>query len=68
VSELGTVKTVVEGRGFFFIASDEGGKDIFCHVTETERAGLRQPQVGDRFEYEIKSTPRGPQATELRPA
>jgi CspA family cold shock protein len=68
VSEFGTV-TAVNARGFFFIRPDysDGGKDIFCHMSEVERGGLRRPERGDKFEYEIKSTPRGPQATDLKP-
>jgi CspA family cold shock protein len=63
---IGTVKTVND-RGFFHIRPDNhtGGRDIFCHMTEIERAGLRHPEVGDRFEFEIEMTPKGAQAINI---
>jgi cold shock protein len=68
MSEVGTVKAV-NSRGFAFIRPDHnnGGKDIFAHYREFERAGLREPEVGDRFEFTIKMTEKGPQAEDIKP-
>jgi cold shock protein len=65
--EFGIVRTVVTHRGFLFLTPDYGGKDVFCHFSEVEKAGLNKPEVGDRLSYEIKSTDRGPQAINLKP-
>jgi cold shock protein len=67
VSEIGTVKAVNE-RGFCFLRPDHdnfGKKDIFCHMSEFERAGLRPPQVGQRYEFEVQMSPKGPQAVNV---
>jgi cold shock protein len=69
VSEIGTIKTVTD-RGFCFIrpdVNDGRSKDIFAHMSEFEKAGLRKPEVGERFEYEIQMTPKGPQAINIAP-
>jgi cold shock CspA family protein len=36
-------------------------------MSEFERAGLRKPVVGERFEYEIQMTAKGPQAINIAP-
>jgi CspA family cold shock protein len=66
-SETGTVKNIVSGRGFAFIAADRGGKDVFVHYSEFQRAGLREPEVGDRYEFQIEMSRKNqPQATNLK--
>jgi cold shock protein len=67
VSEFGTVKFVSD-RGFLFLIPDHGGKDIFGHISDFERAGLRVPLQGERYEYEMEMTPKGPKAVNLVPA
>ena len=57
----GTVKFVSE-RGFLFLVPDGSGPDIFAHVSDFERASLRKPEQGERFEFEIQMTPKGPKA------
>jgi cold shock protein len=64
----GTVKNVISDRGFLFLnAPEQGAKDIFCLIREFEKAGLREPQKGERYKYQIRSTPKGPQAENLEP-
>ena len=36
----GTVKWFNSAKGYGFIAPDEGGKDIFVHVSQVERSGM----------------------------
>jgi CspA family cold shock protein len=38
--QQGTVKMFRTDRGFGFIAPDEGGNDVFVHVSEPEKSGL----------------------------
>ncbi len=51
----GTVKWFNATKGFGFIEPEDGGKDVFLHVSAVERAGLQSPQEGQRLEYELES-------------
>ncbi len=49
----GTVKWFNATKGFGFIAPDDGGKDVFLHVSALERAGLRSVQEGQKLSFEL---------------
>ena len=49
----GTVKWFNATKGFGFIQPDDGGKDVFVHVSAVERAGLRDLNEGQKVAYEI---------------
>ena len=57
----GTVKWFNMQKGFGFIAPDDGGKDVFVHITAVQAAGLRDPHENQRVSYEVV-TERGKQA------
>ena len=63
-SEIGTVKFVSD-RGFLFLVPDRGGKDVFAHIEDFKRAGLREPVAGEKYEYELEMTPKGLKAVNL---
>ena len=50
----GTVKWFNATKGFGFIASDDGSKDVFVHVTAVERAGLGTLREEQRVSYEVR--------------
>jgi CspA family cold shock protein len=50
----GTVKWFNETKGYGFIQPDDGGKDVFVHVSAVERAGLRGLKDGQKISYEIE--------------
>ncbi len=50
---IGTVKFFNTTRGFGFIAPDDGGKDVFVHVSALEAAGITGVNEGQKLEYEI---------------
>ncbi|MCW5745343.1 MAG: cold-shock protein [Alphaproteobacteria bacterium] len=54
----GTVKWFNSTKGYGFIQPDDGGKDVFVHVSAVERAGLRSLQEGQKVTYEL-ATERG---------
>ena len=54
----GTVKFFNTERGYGFIEPDEGGKDVFVHVTAVEQAGLPPLQEGQKVSYEIQQDER----------
>ncbi len=49
----GTVKWFNTNKGYGFIAPDEGGKDVFVHITELEKSGIRQLDDGQKVSYEV---------------
>jgi cold shock protein len=51
----GTVKWFNAQKGFGFIQPDNGGSDVFVHISAVERAGLRGLNEGQRVSYEIVS-------------
>ncbi len=49
----GTVKWFNATKGFGFIEPDEGGKDVFVHITAVQAAGLQGLAEGQRVSFEI---------------
>ncbi len=53
VEEFGTVKWYNAVKGFGFIASDRGGKDIFVHASALERSGITGLTEGQRVSVDV---------------
>ena len=51
----GTVKWFNATKGFGFIQPQDGGKDVFVHISAVERAGLSTLNEGQHVEYEMIS-------------
>ncbi|MGB4829653.1 MAG: cold-shock protein [Paracoccaceae bacterium] len=51
----GTVKWFNSTKGFGFIAPDDGGKDVFVHISAVERAGLTGLNDNQKVAYELLS-------------
>ncbi len=68
--QTGTVKFFNVQKGFGFITPDEGGKDVFVHVTAVERSGVGSLTEGMRISFETEPDKRGkgPKAVDLQPA
>ena len=49
----GTVKWFNTQKGYGFIQPDDGGRDVFVHITAVERAGLPELREGQKIDYEI---------------
>jgi CspA family cold shock protein len=50
---MGTVKWFNATKGFGFIQPDDGGNDVFVHISAVERAGLGTLNEGQKISYEI---------------
>ena len=57
----GTVKWFNPDKGFGFIQPQDGGKDVFVHITAVQAAGLQTLNENQRVTYEVV-TERGKQA------
>lgn len=64
----GTVKFFNNDKGFGFITPDEGGNDVFVHITAVKDSGLNDLQDGQRVEFDTEPDRRGkgPKAINLR--
>ena len=49
----GTVKWFNGQKGFGFIQPDDGGSDVFVHISAVERAGMRTLMEGQKINYEV---------------
>jgi cold shock protein len=63
----GTVKFFNAERGYGFIKPDDGGRDVFVHVTAVERAGLKSLTEGQRISFDVEPDKKGkgPKAVNL---
>jgi CspA family cold shock protein len=50
----GTVKFFNTEKGFGFIQPDDGGNDVFVHITALERAGIRTLSEGQKVSYDTE--------------
>ena len=55
----GGVKLFNETKGFGFIKPDDGGRDVFVHITAVERAGLKDLTEGQRITFEVEPDKKG---------
>ncbi len=65
----GKIKKIVEGRGFGFIAPDDG-REIFFHKSGLEGIDLKDLKEGDPVDFDVEKGPsgRGPRAVNVKRA
>lgn len=49
----GTVKWFNSQKGFGFIQPNDGGKDVFVHISSVERAGMHNLNEGQEISYDV---------------
>jgi CspA family cold shock protein len=52
---VGTVKWFNSQKGFGFIQPDNGGPDVFVHISAVERAGMYSLNEGQKISYDVVS-------------
>ena len=65
---VGTVKFFNATKGFGFISPEDGGKDVFVHISAVEASGMRTLNEGQRVSFEMQPDKKGPKAVNLRAA
>ena len=66
-SQTGTVKWFNEGKGYGFIAPDNGSKDLFAHFRDIQGAdGYKTLAENARVQFDVAQGAKGPQATNIR--
>lgn len=56
--KTGTVKWFNDQKGYGFIQPDDGGNDIFVHISAVERAGMRTLQEGQKVNFDLQHDPK----------
>jgi CspA family cold shock protein len=62
----GTVKWFNKVKGYGFIQPQDGGKDVFVHITAVERAGMDSLNEGQKLSYDMMSERGKTAATNLK--
>ena len=60
--ETGTVRWFNNRRGYGFIECEDGD-DVFVHYSAIQSEGFRKLEEGQRVEFSVEDSPKGPQAT-----
>jgi CspA family cold shock protein len=62
----GTVKWFNPNKGYGFIEPDEGGKDVFVHISAVEAAGIDRLNDGQKVSFEVQESRGKEAAAELK--
>ena len=64
----GTVKWFNGGKGYGFIAKDDGSGDVFVHFSSIKGEGFKSLAEGDAVEFEVVDSEKGPKAANVMKA
>ncbi|MBK6897217.1 MAG: cold-shock protein [Alphaproteobacteria bacterium] len=54
----GTVKWFSDQKGFGFIVPDNGGSDVFVHISAVQKAGMNTLREGQKISFELQRDPK----------
>ncbi len=61
----GTIKKLTD-KNFGFITPEDGGKDVFFHASELEGVDFSELAEGDAVTFDVKDTPKGTAAFQVK--
>jgi len=61
----GTIKTLIQAKGFGFITVDGEEKDLFFHRNELKDVSFEELKEGDKVSFEKADSDKGPNATNI---
>jgi CspA family cold shock protein len=62
----GTVKWFNATKGFGFIKPDDGGADVFVHISALEQSGISGLNEGQKVSFNVLNEPKGKKASEIK--
>ena len=66
MSIKGKVKWFNPTKGYGFIEREDKEKDVFCHASSVRSAGIKYLNEGDKLEFTLEETEKGPAAVNLK--
>ena len=63
---MGTVKWFNATKGYGFIQPDDGGKDVFVHISAVQRSGMQSLVEGQKVSFEVVTERGKPAAANLQ--
>jgi CspA family cold shock protein len=64
----GSVKWFSAEKGFGFVTPEDGSADVFVHSSAIAGEGFKNLEEGQKVDYEVTQGPKGPQASNVKPA
>ena len=64
-TKTGTVKWFNNSKGYGFITPEEGGKDLFVHMSSIMMEGYKTLKEDQKVSYQMETSDRGPVATNV---
>ena len=66
MSKTGKIKWFNDAKGFGFVTPDDGSKDVFVHFSAIQGEGFKSLAEGDKIEFEVQESEKGPKAANVR--